>query len=109
VAALDWNGYYEYLRKFWPASSSSGHLIDLYGDAYFEGATLEQLHGCLLKARAGLGVRPTQWDETIGRQANGQRIYSRVTRTALDALISTLIDGVSEAAVRQGRVVFEGD
>jgi hypothetical protein len=114
VAALEWDGYYEYLRRFWPASSSSGDRIDLYDDAHFEGANLAQLRDCLLQARSGLHGRPSEWEERIGSMLDGtakrlRHIDAHVNRGTLDALIGRLLEGVEEAERRKGRLAFNGD
>jgi hypothetical protein len=111
VAALEWDGYYEYVSRYWPASSSTGHLIDLYDSTYFEGANLDQLRGCLLRARAALNGRPASWQEVIGRRTHpGHRVlYSTVDRERLQALVGELLEAVDLAEAKRGRVAFEGD
>ena len=111
VAALEWDGYYQYLSRYWPASSSTGRLIDLYDSTHFEGANLNQLRGCLRRARAGLEGRPAAWKERIGWRERPvrRRLLATVDRDNLDSLIGLLLEGVKEAEAKHGRVVFEGD
>jgi hypothetical protein len=111
VASLDWDGYYEFLQRFWPASSSTDVAIDLYETTHFAGATLGELRASLLRARMALQERPASWRERIGRQTHPvqKELYAPVDREKLDALIGSLLDAVAVAEERRGRVIFEGD
>ena len=111
VAALEWDGYYRFLSRFWPASSSTGRLIDLYDSTHFEGANLDQLRSALVRARSTAQERPETWQEHLGEQVKPiqKELYATVHRSRLVSLLDDLIGGVNEADARRGRLVFEGD
>lgn len=68
AAALHGDGYWQFLSDHWPASSSTGRLVDLYDDTYFAGANLPQLRTGLLRARMVAASRPSEWREFLGTQ-----------------------------------------
>jgi hypothetical protein len=115
VLTLECDGGYCYLERFLPASSSTGVRIQtaiIAGDTYFEGANLEQLRGCLQRARAALETQPARWKEYVGFQdRDGQRVklYETVEREHLRLRVETLLAAVSAAEQCGGRVYFWGD
>jgi len=118
VAHFEDDGDFHYLQAFWPASSSNGRAIDLYGDARFHGANLAQLRGCLLRAEASLSGRPDRWAEsvgsTLGPEGNGRtpRMTTRsvmVHKGRLAARIATLLQAVDRAASNSLELHFLGD
>ena len=111
VASLNLDGYYQFLERFWPASSSTGVPIDLYNTTHFVGDDLAQLRASLLRARMVLSEQPSSWREHIGRQTHPvqEEVYALVEREKLTALIGDLLAAVDVAEGRRGRVVFEGD
>ena len=111
VAALEWDGYYLFLSRFWPASSSTGRLIDLHASTHFEGANLAQLRSALVRARTQAVEQPETWQEHLGKQTHPvqREIYATVNRSDLVVLLGNLIRAVDEAESKRGRVVFEGD
>jgi hypothetical protein len=111
VAQLRWDGYFEYLRSYWPASSSNGKVVDLYDDAVFRGANLSQLRGCLERALRDLEARPKSWQERVGYQIHPQRqqMCSTVEKAKLSALIERLRNSVDRAVAEDKELLFFGD
>lgn len=111
VAALPADASWEFLRHFWPMSSSSGRAIDLYDNAYFEGPMLSPLRAGLLRATMTARARPAEWQELLGTQLKPrvEKIYGSVHRDALLEVIAALLAGIDEAERRAGRIEFEGD
>jgi hypothetical protein len=103
------DGYYWYLSSYWPSSSSTGKLIDLYGTAVFRGPNLAQLNGCLARAAESLNTEPESWEERIGTRPDGRGVYSIVNKAKLLALINKLQKAVSEAEISGMEIRFIGD
>jgi hypothetical protein len=111
LAALPADASWEFLRHFWPTSSSGGRAIDLYDDAYFEGPMLSPLRAGLLRATLTARARQPEWRELLGTRLKPkvETLYGSVRRDALLALIATLLAGIDEAERCAGRIAFEGD
>jgi hypothetical protein len=109
VAELDDSGEYWFLAPFWPASSSNGNLIDLYGDASFAGANLKQLDGALARAAETVTRQPVEWDQAIGRKPDGTKLVKKVRRASLMALVERLRDAIAHAERQGGQIHFRGD
>lgn len=110
VAQLDDSGEYWFLAPFWPASSSNGNLIDLYGrDAVFAGANLKQLDGALARAAEAIARQPAEWDQDVGRKRDGTKLLNKVRRASLMALVERLRGAIARAEERGGEIHFLGD
>src|SRR6185312_9281292 len=111
VAQLDWDGYFEYLRPYWPASSSNGKAVDLYDDAVFRGANLKQLKGGLERALRDLEGRPGTWEECIGQQIKPEvkKVFAAVEKAELSALITRLCAAIDRAMKDDRELLFFGD
>lgn len=117
ICRIEYDGYFRYLMKFLPESSSTGRRIqDVIhaGDAWFEGANLDQLRGCLNRALASLDGQPSRWSEHVGAvwtraDPTLRKKLDSVERETLRARISTLLRAIEDAQEFGGRVLFYGE
>ncbi|MBB6049386.1 hypothetical protein [Armatimonas rosea] len=66
---LDDDGYYWFLHPlFEQLAKETGQYIDLYGNAYFEGASLDALLEVLIQARQQIESQPTTWPVSVSIQ-----------------------------------------
>lgn len=110
VAQLEDSGEYWFLSSFWPASSSNGKLINLYGhDAVFAGANLKQLDGALARAAEAIARQPAEWDQHAGRKPDGSKLLNKVRRASLMALVERLRGAIARAEQHGAEIHFLGD
>ena len=110
VAQLEDSGEYWFLAPFWPASSSNGKLIDLYGHtAVFAGENLKQLDGGLARAADAIARQPVEWDQDVGRKPDGTKLLKKVRTASLLALVERLRGAIARAEQHGGEIHFLGD
>jgi hypothetical protein len=106
------DGYYFFLYPlFVELEETTGQMIDLYGDAKFEGPALESLAATLRRARVRVEEQASEWQVLVGwKDPSGREpIFDRVDRTAFLALIDRFA-GLVSTANRTGRsIVCVGD
>lgn len=109
VVSFSCDGYYKYLSGYWPASSSTGKVIDLYDDAIFKGPNLAQLRGCLSRAKEGTSIKPELWHEQTGVDRYNKPVLHKVKKAELLRIINTMQQAIARAEEEGLEVHFLGD
>jgi hypothetical protein len=111
IADLHWDGYFEFLSDFWPASSTNGKTIDLYDTAIYCGSNLAQLRSCLEGARVRAESRERSFEVQIGEQTHPlrEKLMAKVDRAELLALIDRLLAAADRAVREEKAIHFLGD
>ncbi|MEQ8637148.1 hypothetical protein [Gimesia maris] len=106
---LEDDGYYWFLFPFFQdVWEQTGQMIDLYDNAVFSAIELSVLLAILERASAEAREQPDKWEVCIGWRGD-DAIMSTVTKPELLALLTKLIDLVTEAQSSQCAVVCFGD
>ncbi|HAH46207.1 hypothetical protein [Gimesia sp.] len=106
---LEDDGYYWFLFPFFQdVWEQTGKIIDLYDDAVFSANELPVLLAILERASAEAREQPDEWDVRIGWRGD-DALMSTVTKSELQALLTKLIDLVTEAQSSLCAVVCFGD
>ncbi|MBI1346444.1 hypothetical protein GC163_09150 [bacterium] len=106
---LEDDGYYWFLYPYFQdVWEHTGQMIDLYDDAVFGGNEQPVLLALLERAAAEASQQPDEWNVRIGWRGD-DAIVSKVTKPELQALLTRLIDLVTEAQASQCAFVCFGD
>ena len=112
VAQLEDDGYYWFLFPLWEKlRQRTGQEVDLYGDAAFGGAQLEQLEAVLREAKQLFASQPEFWKVGVGNQTFPiqQEIYSIVSKNEFEKLINKIESAIEKAKAENGYITFWGD
>lgn len=106
---LEDDGYYWFLYPFFQdVWEHTGQMIDLYGVAVFGVNEQQVLLETLERAATVARKQPDEWDVCIGWHGK-DAIISKVIKTDLQALLTKIIDIITEAQASQFAIVFFGD
>ena len=112
VCSLDNDGYYWHLYPaFEVLHESCGQMIDLYGDALFQGDLLASLEAALAAAHLQAVSQPERWEfvQTAIVVGAATEVRSPVYRSVLLTLLEELQAGVATARANGSCILFWGD
>lgn len=109
---FDSEGYYWFLHPlFVKLYEKTGEYIDLYGDASFEGASLEALRDTLEQGKQMVAAQPETWEVHHGTQTVPvhKELYEPVSRAKFQRFLEEFREIVAKANFVNGRVICFGD
>lgn len=111
VLELEDDGYFWFLWPFFEQlARKTGQRIDLYGDAVFGGALLDDLKQTLTAVRQSLEGRPQTWEVSVGFQMPGrQEIFSTVNKLEFKENLDKLEVAIEKAKATGFCLHFWGD
>jgi len=112
VMEFDDDAYYWFLFPFFEAlAKSTGQMFDLYDDAAFTGASIENLLGILKEARALAEKQPKSWLLHVGTRTDRTPtpIFEEINRVDLIERIQKLMEVAARAKSLGQAVVCVGD
>ena len=101
------DGYYFFLYPlFEDLAQQTGQMIDLYNDALFENASLQNLKSTLEKAKQLIQAQPDEWDVVTGwtDQTKKTPTHDKVSKERFQKLLdefSQLVD----TAIKAGKPI----
>lgn len=109
---LEDDGYYWFLYPlFEKLQGLTTQLIDLYGDAVFSGARLDDLQDMLDEARALVAGQPERWRVHVAMNypPNHPEGSREVTRAGFEGLFKQFQNVIDDARATGSSVMFVGD
>jgi hypothetical protein len=110
--ALEDDGYYWFLHPLLVAlADETGQYVDLYGEARFQGESLNALERVLVSACELVESQPSSWEVHVGTQLSPERreLYKPVERRRFLELIATWQGIVARARELRRAVLCFGD
>lgn len=112
---LESTGEYWFLYRYFEAANLDRRteLIDLYGGCIIEGYQLHRLQCELQQALLDIEARPESWKVLVGWSGEAKTVDSEdwrtVTKSAIVALINSLLQLAYHSARSQLKLVTSGD